>query len=81
MNGSAAEEAICLAFRRLLAEMPYDKVTVSAIAEASGLSRQTFYYHFGSVFGIVRRLCIGQIRKKRNLPYLHFWRNHNLLNT
>ena len=60
MNGSAAEEAICLAFRRLLAEMPYDKVTVSAIAEASGLSSQTFYYHFGSVFGIVRRLCIGQ---------------------
>ncbi|MCH3978687.1 MAG: TetR family transcriptional regulator [Candidatus Methanomethylophilus sp.] len=40
--------------------MPYDKITVSAIADASGLSRQTFYYHFGSVFAIVRRLCLGR---------------------
>lgn len=41
--------AIDRAFRSLLAQMPYDRITVSAIAREAGINRKTFYLHYLSV--------------------------------
>ncbi len=36
-------------FWQMLDERPYDQVTVLALCEKCGLSRNTFYYHFADV--------------------------------
>lgn len=41
--------AIDRAFRSLLARMPYDKITVSAVAREAGINRKTFYLHYLSI--------------------------------
>ena len=34
------------ALKELMTEVPFEKITVSAIVEKCGIHRQTFYYHF-----------------------------------
>lgn len=41
--------AIDRAFRKLLARMPYNKITVSAVAREAGINRKTFYLHYLSI--------------------------------
>ena len=47
------KQDIADAFKRLLAHMPLDKVTVTALAEESGITRQTFYYHFSDLYDLI----------------------------
>ena len=37
------------AFDRLIMEVPFDQITVSAIAREADVDRKTFYQHFGTV--------------------------------
>ena len=39
------KEAIKKAFKELVCELPYEKVTVKAIADRAGINRNTFYLH------------------------------------
>lgn len=41
------------AFAELLAEQPYDKITVTAVAQRAGLNRGTFYAHYDSIDDLV----------------------------
>ncbi|MGI6008782.1 MAG: TetR/AcrR family transcriptional regulator C-terminal domain-containing protein [Methanomethylophilus sp.] len=41
------------AFKELLNEKEYGKITISDIAERCNISRQTFYYHFKNIFDMV----------------------------
>lgn len=43
------KQALAAAFGKLLEHMPYDEITVEAVARTCGLTRQTFYYHFHSL--------------------------------
>ena len=40
-------------FGRLLEQMPFEKITVSAIIKACGISRNTFYYHFEDIYDLL----------------------------
>jgi len=46
--------AIMDAFTRLLAQTPMDQITVQAITAECGVSRNTFYYHFGDVYALLK---------------------------
>ena len=35
--------------KEMMAEMPFDKITVSALTKRCGVNRQTFYYHFETI--------------------------------
>lgn len=48
--------AIVETFVELLEERPIDKITVSELAQRCGVSRNTFYYHFGDVYEVVDEL-------------------------
>lgn len=37
------------AFAELMAEQPYDKITVTAVTQRAGLNRGTFYAHYDSI--------------------------------
>lgn len=48
-----AKEQIIAAFLDLLTKKPLDKVTVTDIVHASGVTRQTFYYHFQDIPALI----------------------------
>ena len=50
---SRTKKAIANAFKELLKEMPYSKITVAEICHRSGLSRKSFYYHFMDKYDLV----------------------------
>lgn len=49
MKSEKTKELIERNFLELLAERPISEISVNAIAEKSGLNRNTFYYHFKNV--------------------------------
>lgn len=44
---------IASVFVRLAKDNPVDKITVKNLAEACGISRQTFYYHFQDILNVM----------------------------
>ena len=50
--------AIMTAFEEMLSEMTFDKITVSALVKRSGISSNTFYYHYRDKFELLNE-CFG----------------------
>lgn len=57
------EKAIMDAFVRLLDQMPLDKITVRDIITECGISRNTFYYHYGDVYALLETLLRQEMQK------------------
>lgn len=47
------KQQIAQKFTELLLEKPLEQITVKELAEAQGISRQTFYYYFHDIYEIV----------------------------
>lgn len=45
-ESNLTKRAIAASVKELALEKPYDKISISDIAERCGIKRQTFYYHF-----------------------------------
>lgn len=54
-------------FEEMLVEMPFSKVTVSALVERCGISSNTFYYHFQDIYGLLDRWITSKVDKYINL--------------
>ena len=50
---------IVSAFERLLVARPFERITVSAIAQEADVDRKTFYQHFGSIDGLLAAITDG----------------------
>ena len=48
------KEALIAAFLGLIQEKEYDKITVTDLVEICEMSRQTFYYHFDDIHGMLK---------------------------
>ncbi len=57
------QQAILEAFVHLLGQMPLDKITVKEIVEACGISRNTFYYHFGDIYAVLEALFSRDVQR------------------
>lgn len=55
------KQAILQTFHQMLVEMPFDKITVSALVARCGLSSNTFYYHFQDIFDLLETLLDQKI--------------------
>ena len=53
MSVSITKQSISLAFFSLLKLKPYEKITVSDVADMAGVNRMTFYYHFKDIDDLV----------------------------
>ena len=51
---TSARDRIIKAYLGLLVKNPHKKVTVSAVAKATGCNRDTFYYYFPSIDGAAK---------------------------
>ena len=67
------KEAIREAFKSLVCELPYEKVTVKAIADRAGINRNTFYLHYETTDDVLREIqgehSSEYIEKVKNLTY------------
>lgn len=55
--------AIQQAYFQLLVEKEDNKISISEIARGAGIDRKTFYLHYDSKEGIIRKFCDAQIEK------------------
>lgn len=58
------KEAIQSVFKRMVCEMPYEKITVKAITEAAKINRNTFYLHYTCVDDV-----LAEIQAKHSSEY------------
>lgn len=48
------KHALATALKELMAQKPFDKITIHDITERCGIRRQNFYYHFADVYDLMR---------------------------
>ena len=61
--GMRTKERIVQVFAKLLDAVPYESITVLQIADACGVSRQTFYNHFFDKNDLVNWICERFLRE------------------
>lgn len=71
MSKLTTKKAISYAFKELLLEKPFNKISVNDITEKCGINRQTFYYHFCDIRDLVEWICVEDADKalKENKSY------------
>ena len=47
------QKAILRTFQQMLEEMPFDKITVSALVRRCEISSNTFYYHYQDIYALL----------------------------
>ena len=47
------KKLIMTTFQEMLAEMPFDRITVSALVKRAGGSPNTFYYHYQDIYALL----------------------------
>ena len=47
------KKLIMTTFQEMLAEMPFDKITVSALVKRAEGSPNTFYYHYQDILSLI----------------------------
>ncbi|WP_026508511.1 TetR/AcrR family transcriptional regulator [Butyrivibrio sp. MC2013] len=57
MSKSTTKVAIAHAFKELLHEKSFDKITISDITDKCDINRQTFYYHFSDIIDLTEWIC------------------------
>lgn len=66
------KKAITESFMKLLADLPFDKITVKDIAADCGISRNTFYYNFKDIYELVDVILqneVSSILSEHTKPY------------
>ena len=61
MSKLTTKRAIGYAFKDLLKEKRFNKITITDIANKCAINRQTFYYHFQDIKDLVEWLCIDEV--------------------
>lgn len=54
MVAQLTKTALMDAFTRLVEQQPMDQITVQAVTAACGVSRNTFYYHYGDMYALLK---------------------------
>ena len=69
MSKLTTKRAIGYAFKDLLKEKSFNKITITDIANNCAINRQTFYYHFQDIKDLVEWLCIDEVDNILNKNY------------
>lgn len=51
------KRALATSLKKLLAQKPLSKITISDITEDCGMNRMTFYYHFQDIYDLIDWIC------------------------
>lgn len=59
------QKAIFATFEEMLVEMPFDRITVSALVKRCEISSNTFYYHYQDIFALLDAWIAFKVGKLR----------------
>ncbi|SHH47575.1 transcriptional regulator, TetR family [Sporobacter termitidis DSM 10068] len=57
------KRAIAASLKKLLAEKPLDKITITDLVDDCEINRQTFYYHFKDIYDLVEWIYTSEATK------------------
>lgn len=60
-ESTITKKAIATAFKMLMQEKAFDKITVQDITKKCGLNRQTFYYHFEDRYDLMNWIYYNEV--------------------
>ena len=63
MKNDTTKQALANALKQLLQKKQITKITINDIAEACGVSRMTFYYHFKDIYDLIEWSCEEDARR------------------
>lgn len=52
-DSNITKQAFAIAFKKLMEELPFSKISVTDICKKSGMNRKSFYYHFKDKYDLV----------------------------
>src|SRR5574344_156602 len=61
------QKAIMTTFEQMFEEMPFDKITGSALVKRCGVSSNTFYYHYHDIYELLDvwfSTVLGEVKDK-----------------
>lgn len=56
-------KAVLTTFDEMASEMPFDKITVSALVARTGISSNTFYYHYRDIYDLLEQYLLWHMEK------------------
>lgn len=57
------KKALAISLKKLLSKRELSKITIKDITEDSGITRQTFYYHFVDVYDLIEWIFTNEVIK------------------
>lgn len=64
------QRLIMSTFEQMLAEMPFDKITVSALVKRCDISPNTFYYHYQDIYALLNAFLESRFGQYTQCDYL-----------
>lgn len=65
-DSNITKRALAKAFKELLNEKPFNKISINAICDKCGMNRKSFYYHFKDKYDLVNWIfeteCLNELR-------------------
>ena len=55
------KQKIAQVLRRLMTQTPFQKITVGNLMDATGMKRQSFYYHFQDTRDVLMWICRQEV--------------------
>ena len=59
-ESSITKRVISNGFKELMQKKPFEKITISDIANVCGINRQTFYYHFQDKYDLLNQIFYNE---------------------
>ena len=70
-DSNITKKALAKAFKELLKEKPFNKISINAICNGCGMNRKSFYYHFKDKYDLVNWIfeteCLNELRDSETL--------------
>lgn len=60
-ESSITKKIIATGFKELMQKKPFEKITISDIANVCGINRQTFYYHFQDKYDLLNQIFCNEV--------------------
>ncbi|MFA7189700.1 MAG: TetR/AcrR family transcriptional regulator [Sphaerochaetaceae bacterium] len=57
---NVTKNALSQSLRGLMATKPFDRISISDITGRAGFDRQTFYYHFNSIYDLIEWVFVNE---------------------
>ena len=72
------EQIIMQTFHQMLETTPFDKITVSSLTRAAGISHNTFYYHYEDIYALLNAWLESTLRVYTQEEIDGDWKNNIL---